>query len=224
MDTSYRRLLAFANAANQYLSFPLEIYKIERDLCSVDTQGNILRDSQGKLMFTRANQQLRDNRVEELLKRKTKFTWALERVKSQLGDKVDGKYNRAQEALRIHHAGEDAEGFVKPPDARGNYASKKAELAKLGDALAELLDKENISLTPYMAQSIPKDLTEEQLETFEGFVISKEDVARILAEREAKLEDDNAAEVAVAIVPPTSSDVIEADPGQVAQVAAEPTS
>jgi hypothetical protein len=191
MKTSYKHLVAFANAARQYLSYTKEVYQVELELCSTDDHGEIIRDSQGRPAFTKTNQKKRDDAVTALTERKTKFTYALNRVLNQLGEKTDAIMQERLEALRVEHAAVDEKGILLAKDANGNYPCEKAELIKLMKATSALLDAEDIDVNPYFASSVPADLSDAQLDAFAGIAIRQEQVDYILKAREDALDDED---------------------------------
>jgi len=120
-------------------------------------------------------------------KDETKVAYSMQRSLVQMR-KIEQTYLDAGRAIDRQFCATNEKGIVLK-DVHGNFDFTKEDLTNRDNAVMALLNSE-IEFTQYLATSIPQSvadtLTYEQLECFDGIVISHEDVERILAEREQR--------------------------------------
>lgn len=109
---------------------------------------------------------------------KTKLAYAIRRVTSQF-EPLQVRALRELEDIDITHCLVDERGGIIGGEAGVPYSftpEKKKIRRKEKD---DYFDKAQFSVEPYFSTVVPDDLTEDELQAFEGFVIKAEDVARV---------------------------------------------
>lgn len=114
---------------------------------------------------------------EQTHKEETKLHHALRRCHEGFAkqmEKIETKLRRDTLALSLEYASEDEKGHLIVVE-KTNYVYTK-ENRKLLDAgidrLQDALVETPVEVEPYMAKSVPEDLTYEQKKAFNGFVLT----------------------------------------------------
>jgi len=122
---------------------------------------------------------------------KTKLEYAIQRTLSRIAKTNDGLQEQL-ETIDIDHASTDKDGILLtgPNGYQFTPEKKKARNAKR-TALIKAVD---VEIDPYFASEIPDDISEADLDAFEGIIIRTADVERIRAMREDEPEKGRTAE------------------------------
>lgn len=116
---------------------------------------------------------------------KTKLEYAIQRTVPRIA-KMNDDLQEQLEAIDIAHASTNADGNLI---LQGNsYAFSPEKKTTRNKARMALLKAENVEYEPYLATEIPDkvalNISEAELDAFEGIIVRTEDVARIRASRE----------------------------------------
>lgn len=114
----------------------------------------------------------------------TKLGIAIKRLMNQvrpINEKFNEELQCEMESIDIDtcvtEPPDDANGKILR-DAQGRYVftrtGEKARMAKRRKVRQDALNGEDYEITPYFVSRVPDDLTDEELEAFEGFVIRPE--------------------------------------------------
>jgi hypothetical protein len=115
---------------------------------------------------------------------KTRLEYAIQRTLARIGKLNDGLQEQL-EAIDIDHASTDKDGILLSGPSGYQYTPEKKKARNA--ARAALLRQESGELQTYFATEIPADLTELELDAFDGLVISSADVEKIRVEQEGEL-------------------------------------
>ena len=125
---------------------------------------------------------------------KTQLEYAIQRSIPRIARMNDGLQEQL-EAIDIALASTDADGNLILQGR--SYAFKPEKKLACNKERMTLLKAENVEYDPYLAAEIPdkvaENITELELEAFDGIVIKAEDVARIRASREDEPEKSRTA-------------------------------
>ncbi len=110
----------------------------------------------------------------------TKISYAIKKVLKKLVKIVD-EYNGKLEDIRIDHCFTNSDGVIEynvTKDGSGNevrhYKFKKDELKKKlkeEREVAEEWNSKEFEVEPYLATEVPEDITDEEKEALDGFVL-----------------------------------------------------
>lgn len=98
-----------------------------------------------------------------------KFHWAIHRV-SKATEELARDYNKGIENINIDHCMEEKGRVVRDPNGIGGYGWTKAGLRSRNAAVEEFMVKE-VRITPYMAKTVPPDLSPEEQRAFAGIIV-----------------------------------------------------
>lgn len=129
--------------------------------------------------------------------KKTKLRYACERVLAQFVS-IAETIQQKQADITLDYALTDAEGVLLTEG--NNYRFKKEDAKKRDAELAALRADRFIDFEPYFATQLPDDLTEYQLQSFTGFVISEQRAKEYREAMEASYNDEKPAEKKIAAV------------------------
>lgn len=122
-----------------------------------------------KLTFERISEYSKEAR-EYNKNNDNKLSYANKKVLKQL-DKIQEEVDELIEEARINHCSVDDKGNVLRND-KGGYEFTKDGIRNLTKDLKKIKLME-FEIKPYIAQVIPDDLTEEQIDAFVGIVITE---------------------------------------------------
>jgi hypothetical protein len=101
----------------------------------------------------------------------SKFTYAVNRMLKR-SQAVIQDYHEQIEEINIKYCSEDKDGNIAT-DERGQFKFRREELLKRNKDQRELF-KTKTEIEVYMATEVPDDLSQEDKDTFSGFVIPEE--------------------------------------------------